>query len=407
MNAVSPVSDPRSAPFGKIAAAVSDRRIISNGSGDDRRSPLQKWLVIAAIWLLSASRIFAAEDLPRDPSKPSETYPNIDVLYETVIAPNRQKLRTIITRPHESQGKLPVIFLAGWLSCDSVEAPDGTRDASGLAFRELVTVPGFCTFRVDKPGVGDSAGDCAKTDFDTELAGYRAAFKSLERYDFIDKDRVYIIGMSNGGGFAPLVPENDAERDTVRGYVVVGGWVKTWFEHMMEIERRRFTLMEKSPEEVNDRMAGAATLYHELLFKNRPVSDILEMQPKLVEIWPEGGDHNHLYGRPLAFYHQLQKLNLAAAWSRVKVPTLVLHGEYDWIMSRDDHEIIARIVNANTPGAAKFVEMPGTGHTFQHYLSMRDAFAGKDAPFDPGPVRIVTDWLKKMRDKNSSAKVNP
>ena len=71
---------------------------------------------------------------------------------------------------------------------------------------------------------------------------------------------------------------------------------------------------------------------HELLFKNRPVRDIFEMQPKLVDLWPDGADRDHLYGRPLAFYQQLQKLNLAAAWSQVKVPTLVVHGEFDWIM---------------------------------------------------------------------------
>ena len=128
------------------------------------------------------------------------------------------------------------------------------------------------------------------------------------------------------------------------------------------------------------------------------------MQPKLVDLWPDGADHEHLYGRPLAFYQQLQKLNLAAAWARVKVPTLVLHGEYDWIMSRDDHEIIAKLVNANAPGAAKFVELPKTGHTFQHYLSMEDAFTGKQAAFDPAVLRVVTDWFKHMQDAKPSPK---
>jgi pimeloyl-ACP methyl ester carboxylesterase len=163
---------------------------------------------------------------------------------------------------------------------------------------------------------------------------------------------------------------------------------------MLEIERRRFTLMGKSPAEVNERMKGVATLYHEWLIKSRPISDIVEVQPKLMDLWPEGTDRDHLYGRPLAFYQQLQKLNLAAAWSRVKVPTLVLHGEYDWIMSREDHEMIARIVNANKPGAARFMELPATGHTFQHYTSMRDAFAGKQAQFDPATLHMLTDWFK-------------
>jgi len=353
--------------------------------------------------LVVGSSIFAAEDLSRDPAKPRESYPGVDVMYETVVMPNRQKLRAIVTRPQESQAKLPVIFLAGWLSCDSVEAPEGTTDASGLVFRELVKLPGYCTFRIDKPGVGDSEGDCGKTDFETELAGYRAAFRSLQNYDFIDKDRVYMLCISNGGGFAPLVPETEPEQEQVAGYVVVGGWVKTWYEHMLEIERRRFTLMGKSPAQVNDRMKGVETLYHELLFKNRPVRDIFEMQPKLVDLWPDGADRDHLYGRPLAFYQQLQKLNLAAAWSQVKVPTLVVHGEFDWIMSREDHEMIARMVNANTPGAAKFVEMPATGHTFQHYLSTQDAFAGKQAAFDPAVARVLTDWFKQ-REKDGQAK---
>jgi len=347
-----------------------------------------------ALCFLLLGTTFAADELPRPVDKPRESYPGVDVSYETVVAPNRERLRAIITKPHDVKEKLPVIFVTGWLSCDSVEAPEGTTDAAGRVFQGLAKMPGYCTFRIDKPGVGDSEGDCAKTDFDTELAGYRAAFKSLERYDFMDKDQVYILGLSNGGGFAPLVPETEAEQAQVRGYVVVGGWVKTWFEHMLEIERRRFTLMGKSPAEVNERMKGVSTLYHEWLIKSRPISDIVEVQPKLMDLWPEGTDRDHLYGRPLAFYQQLQKLNLAAAWSRVKVPTLVLHGEYDWIMSRQDHEMIATIVNANKPGAARFMELPATGHTFQHYASMRDAFAGKQAAFDPATLKMLTDWFK-------------
>jgi len=42
-------------------------------------------------------------------------------------------------------------------------------------------------------------------------------------------------------------------------------------------------------------------------------------------------------------YQDLQRLNLAAAWSRVKVPALILHGQYDWIMSRADSELIAQL----------------------------------------------------------------
>jgi pimeloyl-ACP methyl ester carboxylesterase len=364
-------------------------------------------LMIAFLLALTATT--SADDLPRKAKTPRESYPNADVIFDSVTTPHGERLRTIITKPHHTTGKLPVIFVAGWLSCDSVEAPPDKdpgpgvvrHDATGLAFRDLAQLPGFSLFRVDKQGVGDSEGNCAENDFESELAGYRAAFHMLKNYDFIDTNQIYILGISNGGGFPPLIPESEAEQAQVRGYVVVGGWVKTWFEHMLEIERRRFALMGKSPAEVNERMKGAARLYHDWLIENKTVDQILQESPELAELWPEGKDHAHLYGRPLAFYQQLQTLNLAAAWARVKVPTLVLHGQYDWIMSRKDHELIAQYVNANRPGAAHFIEVPEMGHTFQHYLNFADAFHGKEAQFDPKVVQLLIDWLRKQQPKNN------
>jgi len=347
----------------------------------------------SAIAFLVLAGALCAEELPRKSKTSRESYPNVDVIYDSVTAPDGKRLRTIITKPHNWKGKFPVIFVAGWLSCDSVEAPAGTKDGAGQVFRGLAQLPEFVLFRLDKQGVGDSEGVCAENDFDTELAGYRAAFHALRNYDFIDTRRIYILGISNGGGFAPLVPESDAEQTQIRGYISVGGWVKTWFEHMLEIERRRFALMGKSPGEVNGRMKGAATLYHEWLIKGRSVSEVFNEQPQLTDLWPEGKDHAHLYGRPPAFYQQLQKLNLAEAWSRVNVPTYVLRGAFDWIMSREDSELISTYVNKNGD-LASFFEIPGTGHTFQHYLSLADAFAGKSAPFDPKVIGLLADWLR-------------
>jgi pimeloyl-ACP methyl ester carboxylesterase len=343
---------------------------------------------------LTCAVIASGEELPRKTKAPRESYPNVDVIYDSVTVPDGKRLRTIITKPGHAKGKLPVIFVAGWLSCDSVEAPAGTKDASGLVFQGLARLPQFSLFRVDKQGVGDSEGVCAETNFESELGGYRAAFRALKNYDFIDSSRVFILGISNGGGFAPLVPESQAEQQQVRGYISVGGWAKTWFEHMLEIERRRFTLMGKRPAEVTEMMKRAAILYYEWLIKERPVGDILKEQPQLAELWPEGKNHAHLYGRPLAFYQQLQKLDLAAAWSHVTAPTYALRGEFDWIMSREDHQLIAAYVSANG-GDAFAYEVPKIGHTFQHYLSLADAFKGKEAPFDSKVTGLLTDWLMK------------
>ena len=347
---------------------------------------------LSLVLIFTCACVFATH-LPRKVKTSRESYRDVDVIYDSVATSRGERLRIIITKPSSVKGNLPVVFVAGWLSCDSVEAPENTRDETGMLFRQLAQLSGFCLLRVDKQGVGDSEGNCAENDFDSELAGYRAAFRALKNYDFVDTDRIYLLGISNGGGFAPIVPETAAEQGEVRGLIVVGGWVKTWFEHMMEIERRRFGLMGKTPAEVTEQMKGAATLYHEWLIKKRKITDILRENATLADLWPGGRDREHLYGRPLAFYEQLQNLNLAAAWSKVKVPTLVLHGQYDWIMSRDDHELIAQCVNANSPGAARFVEIPTMGHTLQSYTNWADAFANKSSGLNQNGARLIIDWL--------------
>src|SRR3989440_9621114 len=107
---------------------------------------------------LTFATLASAEELLRKSKTARESYPNVEVIYDSVATPHGERLRTIVTKPRGAKAKLPVIFVAGWLSCDSVEAPADTKDASGLVFRGLAQLPEFSLFRVDKQGVGDSEG---------------------------------------------------------------------------------------------------------------------------------------------------------------------------------------------------------------------------------------------------------
>src|SRR4029077_3340982 len=93
--------------------------------------------------LLAIAATLCAEELPRKAKTTRENYPNVDVIYDSVTAPDGKRLRTIITKPRDAKGKVPVIFVAGWLSCDSVEAPADTKDAAGIVFRGLAQLPEF------------------------------------------------------------------------------------------------------------------------------------------------------------------------------------------------------------------------------------------------------------------------
>jgi len=250
---------------------------------------------------LHATRLVAAAFLClsalAQTNRPREHFAHATVIYDWVASHRGEKLRTFVTHPNNGAGKVPVIFFVGWLSCDSMEYPDAnTSDGFGIFLRRLIDESGYATVRMDKPGVGESQGDCAKADFQSEMEGWKAAFDSMSKYDFIDLDRVLVVGLSNGGGFSPL-----ATRDhPVRGFVSCGAWGRTWFEHMLDLERRRLMEEGKSPTEVNTKVKAFVEFYTLYLMKGMTPGQVIAQHPEWKELWYDSPDGQ--YGRPAAFY---------------------------------------------------------------------------------------------------------
>jgi pimeloyl-ACP methyl ester carboxylesterase len=349
---------------------------------------MQKILLGCGLFIAAAASVLAQTanygGLARKNNLPLEKIPGTEVSYDS-ISSQSHKLRRIVTYPENSTGKLPAIFMVGWLSCDSTEQPRGTEDGFVELIHEIAAQSGFITVRIDKPGVGDSEGDCSQTDLDTELAGYQDGFRSLASLDRVDPQRIFIIGFSNGGGFAPLVPRNAP----VRGYLVFSGWLKTWYEHMLEHERRRLARAGDAPGEINRKMRLFSRFYDLYLNQGMTPGEIVAAHPEMKEIWYDQADHQ--YGRPAKYYQQLQQLNLEAAWEKVSAPVLAGHGEDDWIMSRDDVVRIAEIVNKNHPGSATYIDVPKSNHDLVP-SSAAMGTTGK-ALLDRGFAEQVLAWL--------------
>jgi len=291
-----------------------------------------------------------------------EQHPGIETVAGTVDGPDGLRLRTYVTVP-PGTSRVPGVFVVGWLSCDSVSIGENPRGVDRL-LRDVVRKSSALVFRVDKPGVGDSEGDCARTDFSAELEGYRKAFAAFRQHPRLDPARVVLLGISNGGGFAPLV----AQDAPVAAYVSIGGWSKTWFEHMIGLERRRLLLSGTPPSQVTPALKALAEFHAAYLFEKLTPAQVVERRPHLKAVWYDEPDSQ--YGRPARFYHQLQELDLAAAWGRVKVPTLVVSGDYDWIMDRAEAENIVALVGP----AARLLVVPRADHSFTQHPDPVTAF---------------------------------
>jgi pimeloyl-ACP methyl ester carboxylesterase len=293
------------------------------------------------------------------PEPKREHFQNAEVLYGWAQDSRGERLRTFITRPNNATGKLPAIFFVGWLSCDTVEYPDAnTKDGFGILLRRLIEQSGYATVRMDKPGVGESHGDCSKADFTEELSGYQSAFDEMLKYDFIDPAKVFLVGLSNGGGTSALVPR----QHPVRGYIAASSWGRTWYEHMLDLERRRLMEEGKSPANVTISVKAFVEFYTLYLMKGMAPGQIINLHPEWKSLWHDSPDGQ--YGRPAAFYQQLQALNLGEAWQKVNEPVLVIRGTADNIMSRADSEAIARTINQVHPGHARYLQIDDMTHGF-------------------------------------------
>jgi pimeloyl-ACP methyl ester carboxylesterase len=370
-----------------VLAAILFRNAETKEKAPVARLTVMKTIVIATLlFLLTFS---AAAQVPQPAT---ERLDGLETVHGHVANGRGSRMQTILTRPAGTQGRLPAVMLVQWLSCDGIELNSGTARGMNELSRRIATQSGLVYLRVEKPGLGSSEGPpCSQADFQTELAGYRAGLEMLRAHSWVDPKRIVLIGMSNGGGVLPVV----ANDTPIAGFIAVNGWSKTWFEHMMEMLRYGPEIRGGKPGEIQAAMAGYAELYADYLVGKKKPGDVVREKPRLAKLWDD--EPAHQYGRPAAFYHQLQELNLAEAWSKVASPTLAIWGEYDWIMSRDDHQRIVELVNRNKPGAARLYVVPKMTHFALSYdnaeQSIKEPRKGR---FPEDLFTTVNDFLRQV-----------
>lgn len=301
-----------------------------------------------------------------------ERVPGSRVRYDSVTVPAGYRLRTIVTEPIETPraaaGRSPAVLFVQGIPCQSIDRP-ASPDAVDTRLVHALAEAGFVTMRVDKPGLGDSEGPaCSEIDFETELEGYQAALRQLVDLPGVDPERVFIFGHSMGGVMAPYL----TTVAPVRGTMVYGTIVRTWFEYQLENVRRQSRLQPEVTEDmVTDAVQAEARTSAMVLVEKKTLGDVWARWPELRQ--PTQGivlDETHQSTRHMTFFHQLQDLNLARAWGESRGAVLAIWGDYDWVTAREDHDTIAAIVNRRSPGAGSVLVMPRADHAFTTHASL-------------------------------------
>ena len=159
------------------------------------------------------------------------------------------------------------------------------------------------------------------------LKSHRWFHKFRDPLGNVDPQRVYVFGHSMGGVLAPYL----AKEVPVRGSIVYGTLVRTWFEYQLENVRRQAALQDGASEaDITDAVLAEAKSSSMMLVEKKTLGDVWARWPELRQ--PTQGlmlDENHMSTRSMAFFHQLQDLNLARAWQEASGAVLAIYGEDD------------------------------------------------------------------------------
>lgn len=320
------------------------------------------------------------------------------VRYGSVDVPKGYRLRTIVTVPENEsrsrEGRYPAFLYVQGMICESIDRPNAI-DEVDTRLVHTMAAKGFVTMRVDKPGLGDSEGPpCSEIGFQEELEGYLAALDNLARQPEVDPNRIYVFGHSMGGVMAPFL----AKEGKVRGSIVYGTIARTWFEHQLENVRRQSEAADVSPAEVAEALQQQAMESSMILIEKKTLGDVWKRWPELRrESQGTMLDENHMSSRHMRFFHELQDINIAHAWSETDGAVLALWGEYDWVCSRDDHDRIVASVNARQADTATVLTMPKADHAFTTHNSLNASrLAMGQGQWDENLPKRILEWIDAL-----------
>jgi pimeloyl-ACP methyl ester carboxylesterase len=379
--------------FGDILLSVNGKKIDSNAIWSDLTDSLVANKKYELTFIRNGKKhITKAKFKPIE----REKYNGIDVFYGDIINNSGVRQRTIITKPKKSNEKQAAIFMLQGLSCSSIEYTPDRNSNFIKTLQNIITGTNMVVMRVEKPGLGDSEGDCSNTDFLTELSGYENALKYLLTLDYIDPDRIIIYGNSMGSAIAPYL----ANKYNLNGVISDGTFYRSWFEHMLEIERRIKTMQGLKQDEISQLMNQVyIPLYYNMLINKMSYEEIITKNPLLT--MHNYHQKNHMYGRPMSYYHQLQDFDFAGQWQKITAPVRVRWGTNDWIMSESDNDMIEGILKQNKHSNFEVYKFSGMDHWSTIHASAENSFKGKKGKWEDRISQQIIDWAIEINTKSN------
>lgn len=332
-------------------------------------------------------------------NRPQTPKPPFDYVTEEVRVPNKQAGHTLagtLTLP-KGEPKAALVLITGSGPQDRNETVFSHQPFWVIA--DHLTRHGYAVLRMDDRGVGESEGDfksATSEDFVTDIA---AGLDFLKNRSDVPKDKLGLLGHSEGGMIAPMV---GAERNDV-AFMVLLAAPGVPIKDLMSDQARDAALAQGADEEAGEKIWADSHMRNAFLAQVSGQADYAEQVKKhlIKELQASG-----LEGEALQSAVASQYTALTTPWfeyfiafdpgkylQQIKVPVLAINGVSDVQVAAEPN---LKGIKAALAGN-KDVEIkayPQLNHLFQtstsgavhEYIKIEETIA-------PQVLKDITSWL--------------
>jgi pimeloyl-ACP methyl ester carboxylesterase len=285
-----------------------------------------------------------------------------------------------VTKPSTGDAPFPVIVLIGGSGpTDRDETVSGIPVFGQLA-RGLVT-DGWLVVRYDKRGVGQSGGRTESVTLSDYAEDARAVVRFIEKHPDADKNRIALVGHSEGAAVAMILATR--EDDRVKAIVLAAGSGTTGAELVLEQQRHALDMMKVDATERAAKIALQERI-HAAVLKGAGWTDVPDQLRRAADT---------------PWFQSFLSFDPARVMRDIEQPVFIVQGELDTQVPPHHADTLAEMGKARKRKVPTDVLLvPGVNHLFVPAKTgevSEYATLGESAEVSPAVTSGISAWLKK------------
>lgn len=303
---------------------------------------------------------------------------SLRVSAQTPAAPVVESRKSFTVRIEPVQVRVTGAVLAGRLYLPDRAGPlpsviliHGARDSRALpGVSDFLAARGIAVLDIEKRGVGGSTGRWDRQSFTGRAEDISAAMQFLRERPELDRQRIGLVGHSQGGWIAQVVA---AERDDVAFVVLLAGPAQTVRDQILTDERIHLERRGLPAPEVERKVTRLARFLSSL----RSVAPVCR-------------------GLRAHYLCHIIDFDPAPYLSRIRVPVLALFAELDPMVPPEPNvSLLEHALDAGADPTRRIQIFAEGNHMFwRSRTGLRDEYGELEREYLPGFLEAIADWIE-------------